>query len=116
MCCGLWRQAKHSRRKGSTNCSTKSVRRSANSLTSWHFRRKEVGNGNDKVGTQGIHHLAAAQPPLHVRHGIHGGHSDRTVCLLPVHLRQRPTTAVLYADLRPVQCCGSDWSEPQRQL
>ena len=31
-------------------------------------------------------------------------------------LRQQPTTAVLYADLHPVECCGSDRSEPQRQL
>ena len=81
-----------------------------------YFRRKEIGDGNDKVGTQGNNHLAAAQPDLHVWRGIHGGRSDRTFSLLPVHLRQQPATAFLYADLHPVERRGSNRSEPQRQL
>src|SRR5208337_1416347 len=77
---------------------------------------KEIGNGNDKVGTQGNNHLAAAQPDLHVWRGVHSGPSDRTVSLLPVQLRQHLATAFLYADLHTVERYGRNRSEPQRQL
>ncbi len=91
----------------------------AKHATRWkvgRFRRKEIGDGNDKVGTQGNHHLAAAQPDLYLRGGIHGGRSYRTFSLLPVHLRQQPPTAVLHADLHPIERCGSNRNEPPRQL
>src|ERR1017187_1906101 len=76
-----------------------------------YFRREEIGDGNDKVGTQGNNHLAAAQPDLHVWRGIHGGRSDRTVFLLPVQLRQQPATAFLYAELLAVERRGRNRSE-----
>ena len=41
---------------------------------------------------------------------------DRILSLLPVHLRQQPLTAFLYADLHPIERCRRNRSEPQRQL
>ena len=41
---------------------------------------------------------------------------DRTFSLLSVHLRQQPPTAVLHADLHPIERCRSNRNEPQRQL
>src|SRR5271155_551753 len=99
MYCGPWPQARDSRRRRSTNFSTKSARPSTSSLESWPLPQDGNSDGNDEVGTQGIHHLAAAQPDLYVRGGIHGARSYRTFSLLSVHLRQQPLTAVLHAYL-----------------
>ena len=80
------------------------------------FGRKEIGNGNDKVGTQGNDYLATAQPDIYVWGAVHDGRFDRAFSLLPVRLRQQPPTAFLYSDLHPIECCGRNRSDPQRQL
>src|SRR5208282_3736414 len=100
----------------STNCSTKSARPSTPSLESWPLPQEGNSDGNDKVGTQGIHHLAAAQPDLYVRGGIHGDRSYRVFSLLSVHLRQQPPTEVLHAHLHPIERCRSNRNKSPRQL
>src|SRR5208282_3509487 len=100
----------------STNCSTKSARPSTPSLESWPLPQEGNSDGNDKVGTQGIHHLAAAQPDLYVRGGIHGARSYPALSLLSVHLWQQPPTAVLHAHLHPIEHCRSNRNEPPGQL
>ena len=65
-----------------------------------------------KVGAQGNNYLAAAQPDLHLWGGIHCGHLDWILHLLPVHLRQRPFAAFLYADIHPIERCRRNRSEP----
>src|ERR1700686_3332925 len=116
MYCGLWPQARDSRRRRSTNCSTKSARPSTPSLESWPLPQEGNSDGNHKVGTQGIHHLAAALPDLYLRGGIHGGRSYRTFSLLSVHLRQQPPTEVLHAHLHPIEHRRSNRNDPPRQL
>src|SRR5207302_4785406 len=115
-CCGLWPQARDSRRRRSTNYSTKSARLSMLSLESWPLPQEGNSNGNDKVGTQGIHHLAAAQPDLYVRGSIHGARSYRTFSLLSVHHRQQPPTEVLHTHVHPIERCRSNRNESPRQL
>src|SRR5208283_4590467 len=105
-----------SRRRRSTNCSTKSARPSTPSLEGWPLPQEGDSNGNDKVGTQGIHHLAAAQPDLYVRGGIHGARSYGTFSLLSIHLRQQPPTEVLYAHLHPIERCRSNRNDSPRPL
>jgi hypothetical protein len=89
---------------------------STSSLRVWQLPQEGNSDGNDKVGTQGIHHLAAAQPDLHVRGGIHCAPSYRIFSLLSVHLRQQPPTAVLHAHLHPIERCRSNRNDPPRQL
>ena len=88
--CDLSPQARDSRRKRSTNCSTRSARPSTSWPESWQLPQEGNSDGKDNVGTQGNHHLAAAQPDLYLRGGIHGARSYRTFSLLSVHLRQQP--------------------------
>ena len=68
------------------------------------------------MGTQRNDHLAAARPDLYLWGGVRGGRFDRAVPLLPIHLRDQLAAALLHADLHPVECRGSNRSEPQRQL
>src|SRR5208282_4472312 len=82
----------------------------------WPLPPEGNSDGNNKMGAQGIHHLAAAQPDLYLRGGIHGAGSHWTFSLLSVHLRQQPAAALLHAHLHPIERCGSNWNEPPRQL
>jgi len=50
LCCGLWPQARDSRRRRSTNCSTKSATRSINSQASWLLPRHGTGDSRRHRG------------------------------------------------------------------